>query len=80
MSVGCDGVRVCGGELCSRSPRLQNLWDASVGEELACKKDSGNEKDPYAVAVMRRSIIVGQVPRKISAACSQFLADQRQRY
>ena len=31
----------------------------------------------YAVAVMRRSaIIVGQEPRKISAACSLFLADQ----
>ena len=62
MSVGCNGVRVCGGELCSRSPRLQNLWDVSVGDELPCKKDSGNEKDPYAVAVMRSSIIVGQVP------------------
>ena len=29
----------------------QNLWDVSVGEELLCKKDSGKEKDPYAVAV-----------------------------
>ena len=66
MLVGCDGVRVCSGELCSRSPHLQNLWDASIGEELPCKKDSGNEKDPYIVAVVRRSIIVGQVPRKIS--------------
>ena len=28
----------------------QNLWDVSVGEELPCKKDSGKEKDPYAVA------------------------------
>ena len=40
-----------------------------------------NEKD--AVAVMRRSTIVGYVPRKISsdsAAYSPFLADQRQRY
>ena len=30
----------------------KNLWDVSVGEELPCKKDSGNKKDPYAVAVM----------------------------
>ena len=37
---------------------------------------SGNKKDPYAVAVMRRRTIVGHVPRKISAACSPFLADQ----
>ena len=68
MSVGCDGVRVCGGELCSRYHVYKNLWDAIVGEELPCEW--------YAVAVMRRSAIVGHVPRKISAACSLFLADQ----
>ena len=44
------------------------LWDASVGEEMPCEW--------YAVAVMRRSAIVGHVPRKISAICSLFLADQ----
>ena len=27
----------------------KNLWDASEGEELPCKKDSSNEKDPYTV-------------------------------
>ena len=47
----------------------KNLWDASVGEEMPCEW--------YAVAVMRRSAIVGHVPRrKISAVCSLFLADQ----
>ena len=35
----------------------KNLWDASVGEEMPCEW--------YAVAVMRRSAIVGHVPRKI---------------
>ena len=40
----------------------KNLWDASVGEEMPCEW--------YAVAVMRRSAIVGHVPRKISAVCS----------
>ena len=30
--------------------------------------------DPYAVAVMRRSAVVGHVPRRISAACALFLA------
>ena len=43
----------------------KNLWGATVGEELPFKKDSGNEMDPYAVAVMRRSTIIGHVPRKI---------------
>ena len=55
-----------------------NLWDASVKKGTGMY--SGKEKDPYAVAVMRRSTIVSHVPRKISAACWQFQADQRQRY
>ena len=37
VSVGCDGVRVCGGELRSRYHVYKNLWDASVGEELPCE-------------------------------------------
>ena len=67
-------------ESCVRYHVYKNLWDASVGEELPYKKDNGNEKGPYPVAVMRRSTIVGHVPRKVSVACSQFLAGQRQRY
>ena len=46
----------------------KNLWGVSVGEEMPCEW--------YAVAVMRRRAIVGHVPRKISAVCSLFLADQ----
>ena len=46
----------------------KNLWDASVGEEMPCEW--------YAIAVMRRSAIVGHVPRKISAVCSLLQADQ----
>ena len=57
---------------CLRYNVYKNLWDARVGEELPCEW--------YAVAEMQRSAIVGHVPRKISAACSPFLADQRQRY
>jgi len=38
-----------------------------VGEELSCKRESDNNKDPYAVAVMRRGTVIGHVPRKISA-------------
>ena len=34
---------------------------------------STNDKDPYAVAVLRGDMIVGHVPRRISAACSIFL-------
>ena len=53
----------------SRYHVYKNLWDVSVGEELLWKW--------YAVAVMQRSaIVVGHEPRKISTACSLFLADQ----
>lgn len=30
-------------------------------------------EDPYAVTVVRRSTVVGHLPRKISTACSLFL-------
>ena len=66
MSVGCNGVRVCGRELCSRYHVYKNLWERNCHA-------IGNG----AVAVMRWSTIVCHVPRKISAACSLFLADQR---
>ena len=84
VSVGCDGVRVCGGELFLRYHKTSGMR-----VERNCRA-SGNKKDPHAVAVMRKRTIVGHVPRKISAACSPFfggsavcslfLADQRQRY
>ena len=54
--------------LCSRYHVYKNLWDASVGEELPWEW--------YAVAVMRSAIVVGHEPRKISIACSRFLADR----
>ena len=34
-------------ESCVRAHHIyKNLWDASEGEELPCKKDSGYEIDP----------------------------------
>ena len=44
-----------------------------MGEELGCTRQSDNIRDPYAVAVMKASTIVGHVPRRISAAASLFL-------
>ena len=48
-------------------------WNPFEGEELVCYKEANNLHDPYAVAVMKGNMIVGHVPRKISAACSLFL-------
>ena len=52
------------GELCSRYHVYKNLWGAIVGEELPWEW--------YAVAVMRRSTIVGHEPRKILLLARYF--------
>ena len=56
----------------------QGTWNALVGEVLECKRESSNSHDPFAVAVVRNStggtaVVVGNVPRRLSALCSLFL-------
>ncbi len=56
----------------------QGTWNALVGEVLECKRDNSNSHDPFAVAVVRNStggtgVVVGHVPRRLSALCSLFL-------
>ena len=48
-------------------------WDAEIGDELVCKMETGNVKDPYAVAVIRKKKVVGHLPRKISRITALFL-------
>ena len=42
-------------------------------EELQCTREVSNDKNRYAVTVMKGYDIVGHVPRRISATCSLFL-------
>ena len=51
----------------------KNVWTPIMGEQLSCKRETGNNKDRYAVAVLQDRNTVGHLPRKISAACSLFL-------
>ncbi len=51
----------------------KDIWSPNFGEELTCRREEGNVKDSYAVAVFKISSIVGHLPRNISAACSLFL-------
>ena len=52
----------------------QSIWDAANdGEELECCREFGNIHDPSAVAITKDSVIVGHVPRAISAVCSSFI-------
>ena len=52
---------------------FKNIWTPAIGEQLSCKREIGNNKNQYAVAVLRDHTMVGHVPRKISAACALFL-------
>ena len=42
---------------------------------LSCEAEPNNIHDPYAVAIKRTNdkVIIGHVPRKVSAVCSLFL-------
>ncbi len=51
----------------------REIWDATVGEELDCQRETANVLDTFAVAVIKGSVTVGHVPRKISCICSVFL-------
>ena len=51
----------------------KDVWDAVVGDELQCIRETSNRHDPFAVAVVKNMIVVGHVPRKLSAMCSLFL-------
>ena len=61
-------------ESCVRGHHIYKAyWSPFKGEKLVCCQEKNNSHDPYAVAVMKEKMIVGHVPRKISAACSLFL-------
>ena len=64
-------------ESCIRGHHVsKSFWTPTIGEVLSCEREEGNAFDPYAVAMLKTvntRLVVGHVPRKISAACSLFL-------
>ena len=52
---------------------FKNIWTPTMGEQLPCRREIGNNNDRYVVARLRNRTTVGHVPRKISAACALFL-------
>ena len=42
-------------------------------EFLQCARETNNIHDPFAVAVLKDNIIVGHIPKKMSAVSSLFL-------
>ena len=51
----------------------KSLWTPEVNEVLLLRRETGNEHDEYAVAVLKASTVVGHVPREISRICWFFL-------
>ena len=51
----------------------KDIWIPATSEVLSCKEEDGNIMDPYAVAIMKGSEIIGHVPHKISAVCYLFI-------
>ena len=51
----------------------KDIWVATDGEFLQCARETNNIHDPFAVAVLKDNIIVGHIPKKVSAVCSLFL-------
>ena len=61
-------------ENCIRGYHIyKDIWDATIGEELQCARESDNSNDRYPVAVSKNDAVVGHVPRKISRVCALFL-------
>ena len=45
----------------------QDVWRPAIGEELRCERDEDNDKDRYAVAIIKPIVgIVRHVPHYIS--------------
>ena len=50
-----------------------DLWDAAIGERLSCQRERSILYDRFAVSVVKNGVIVGHIPRKISAVSLIFL-------
>ena len=53
--------------------RTRGSWVPAVGEILVCHREGYNFYDPFAFAVHKGTMVVGHVPRCISAMCYTFL-------
>ena len=42
----------------------KDIWAASVGEHLPCRRETTNLADRFAVAIMKGETVVSHIPRK----------------
>ena len=43
----------------------KRIWEPVIGQRLQVRKQEGNEKDNYAVAILNGEEIVGHIPQEI---------------
>ena len=41
----------------------KEIWNSTVGEHLICERETLNQTDRYAVAVIKDGVIIGHLPR-----------------
>ena len=51
----------------------KDIWAAPIGAILRCERGILNPSDPYSVATVNGTIVVGHMPRVISATCLAFI-------
>ena len=51
----------------------KNIWDASIGEELVCRREPSNGIGGYEVAVIKDDVVVGHLLKKMACIYSLFL-------
>ena len=51
----------------------KDIWEASLGEELPCQRETDNLHDRFVVAVLKDACVVGHLPRNISSVSSIFI-------
>ena len=55
----------------------KDVWNAVLGEELLCQRETGNSSDMYmyivACVLKKDGTTVGHLPRKISHICTLFI-------
>ena len=52
---------------------FKRIWTPVNGQLLQVRAETGNERDPYAVATVHDDTIVGHVPREITRTAFYFL-------
>ena len=51
----------------------RNVWEPKIGDIVQCRLEPENKRDPFAVAVVNKDLVVGHLPREHSRVCHYFM-------